>query len=172
MKGNTAMLCEAFSEGARSAGHEITSFALQKMKIAGCTGCMKGGKNQLSPCIIKDDMEQIYPIYEAADTVVLASPMYYWTISGQLKTAFDRLFAVAECNPDYANPVKDCALLMAAEDASAENWTAINAWYDNLLHFLKWKDLGRILAGGVLDAGAIADKAELKMAHDLGASLR
>ena len=44
----------------------------------------------------KDDMEQIYSVYEEADVVVLASPMYYWGISGQLKCAFDRLFAVAE----------------------------------------------------------------------------
>lgn len=166
------MLCDAFSEGARSAGHEVTSFTLQKMKIGACIGCMKGGKDRLSPCVIKDDMDQIYPVYETADTVILASPMYYWSFSGQLKTAFDRLFAVAECYPDYANPVKDCALLMAAEDASTENWSAINNYYDNLLHFLKWRDVGRILVGGVLDAGAIADRAELKMARDLGASLR
>lgn len=171
LKGNTAMMCEAFAEGARASGHEVTVFTLQKMKIGGCIGCMKGGKDRLSPCVIKDDMDKIYPVYEAADTVILASPMYYWTISGQLKTAFDRLFAVAECNPDYANPVKDCALLMAAEDTSVENWTAINNYYNNLLKFLKWKDLGRILAGGVLEAGAIATKAELKAARELGATL-
>ncbi len=59
-------------------------------------------------------MLKIYPAYKAADVVVLASPLYYWTISGQLKTAFDRLFAVAECDKDYRNPKKECILLMAA----------------------------------------------------------
>lgn len=46
-------------------------------------------------------MDAVYPAYMAADVVVLASPMYYWSISGQLKCAFDRLFAVAELGPDW-----------------------------------------------------------------------
>ncbi len=46
--------------------------------------------------------------------VVLASPLYYWFISGHLKNAFDRLFAIAECDPNYRNPKKECVLLMAA----------------------------------------------------------
>lgn len=171
LKGNTALLCESFSRGAKEAGHEVQNFVLQKMKIGGCIGCMKGGKDRLSPCVIKDDMDEIYPVYEAADTIVLASPMYYWAFSAQLKAALDRLFAVAECNPDYANPIKDCVLLMAAEGASKENWKPINSYYDALLSFLKWRDLGRILVGGVLEAGAIANREELSMAYNLGASL-
>ena len=96
-KGNTAMLCEAFSAGAQSAGHQVTRFDLHKLDIHGCLGCVKGGKDPASPCVQKDDMGLIYPVYREADLVVLASPMYYWGFSGQLKTAFDRLFAVAEC---------------------------------------------------------------------------
>ena len=44
-KGNTAMLCDAFTEGAQSAGHTVTRFDLQSMKIHGCLGCMKGGRD-------------------------------------------------------------------------------------------------------------------------------
>lgn len=171
LKGNTAMLCDSFCAGAQSRGHEINVFTLQKMKIGGCLGCMQGGKDPKSPCVIKDEMDLIYPVYEAADIVVLASPMYYWTFSGQLKTAFDRLFAVAECNPEYANPVKECVLLMVAEGATPENWEPIINYYEALLGFLKWRDLGRILVGGVLEAGAIAAREELKMARDLGAAI-
>ena len=47
-------------------------------------------------CSQRDDMEKIYPLYKEADVVVLASPLYYWFISGFLKNAFDRLFAIAE----------------------------------------------------------------------------
>ena len=102
--GNTSALVKAFREGAESAGHTVTEFWLGGMKINGCRGCCAGGKNPESPCVQKDDMEQIYPAYKEADVVVLASPLYYWTISGQLKCAFDRLFAVAECDPSYTNP--------------------------------------------------------------------
>lgn len=171
MKGNTSMLCDAFAEGARSAGHKVTRFDLQKMNIHGCLGCVKGGKDPSSPCVQKDDMLQIYPAYKEADIVVLASPMYYWGFSGQLKTAFDRLFAVAECNPGYANPKKDCALIMAAEGNSADNWKPALDYYKALLSFLEWKDLGHVLAGGVFDAGAVAGTPVIDEAFRFGASL-
>lgn len=62
-------------------------------------------------------MENIYPAYKAADVVVPASPLYYWFISGFLKNAFDRLFAIAECDPNYRNPKKQRILIRAAEGA-------------------------------------------------------
>ena len=58
--------------------------------------------------------------------------MYYWSISGQLKCAFDRLFAVAELGPDLANPVKDAVLLMAAEGDTEENFAPVRAYYKAL----------------------------------------
>lgn len=170
-KGNTAMLCAAFTEGALSAGHTVTRFDLQKMNIHGCLGCVKGGKDRDSPCTQKDDMDKIYPAYRDADIVILASPMYYWAFSSQLKAAFDRLFAVAECNPGYANPKKDCALIMAAEGDSAENWKPVLDYYHSLLGFLEWKDLGQVLAGGVMDAGAVAGHPAVEQAYRFGASL-
>lgn len=171
LKGNTAMLCDAFTNGATQAGHSVNRFDLQKLDIHGCLGCMKGGKDPLSPCVQKDDMEKIYPAYEEAGIVVLATPLYYWGWSGQLKTAFDRLFAVAECNPDYANPRKDCCLIMAAEGDSRENWKPAVDYYDELTRFLSWHDRGRVLAGGVLAAGAVANHPEVEAAFQLGASL-
>ena len=93
--GNTSALCDTFTEGAAGAGHSVTRFNLQGMNIHGCLGCMKGGKDAASPCVQKDDMALIYPAYREADIVVLASPMYYWGFTSQLKAAFDRLFAVA-----------------------------------------------------------------------------
>ena len=77
-KGNTAMLCDAFSAGARSAGHQVIRFDLHKLDIHGCLGCVKGGKDPASPCVQKDDMGLIYPAYREAGIIVLASPMYYW----------------------------------------------------------------------------------------------
>ena len=171
LKGNTAMLCDAFTEGAKSVGHTVTRFDLQKMDIHGCLGCVKGGKDTASPCVQKDDMAKIYPVYKEADIVILASPMYYWGISGQLKTAFDRLFAVAECNPGYVNPKKECALIMAAEGNSGDNWKPVIDYYHALLSFLEWKDLGQVLAGGVFDAGAVAGQPVVKDAFNFGASL-
>ena len=167
--GNTSALVKAFREGAESAGHTVTEFWLGGMKINGCRGCCAGGKNPESPCVQKDDMEQIYPAYKEADVVVLASPLYYWTISGQLKCAFDRLFAVAECDPNYTNPRKESALLMAAEGNGFEETVY---WYDRLRGHIGWKDWGKVLCGGVMAVGDIEGKPELEEARRLGASIK
>ena len=94
--GNTAELVKAFAEGAAANGNEITIFHLDSMNIGGCKGCFGGSSNKACPCVQKDDMAKIYPAAKTSDIVVLASPLYYWHLSGQLRTAFDRLFALEE----------------------------------------------------------------------------
>ena len=164
-KGNTSALVEEFARGAREAGCEVTTFLLDKMDIHGCKGCFGGGKNPEHPCVQRDDMEKIYPAYKEADLVVLASPLYYWNFSGQLRTAFDRLFAVAECDANYRNPVKEAVLLMAAEGYGFDD--ALQ-YYENLMKHLGWKDRGHVLAGGVMKVGDVANHKELKEAYELG----
>ena len=168
---NTKGLIAAFTEGAESKGHSVKCFDLQTMNIHGCLGCFGGGKDKNSPCVQKDDMLKIYPEYRAADIVVLASPMYYWGFSGQLKCAFDRLFAVAECDPSYANPKKQCIMLMAAEGNSKSNSEPVIHYYESLLKQMEWQDLGHVIAGGVLKVGDIKGHKALAEAKALGASL-
>ena len=172
MKGNTVSLIKAFTKGAEEAGNAVICFELQNMDIHGCLGCCKGGKNFNSPCVQKDDMLKIYPAYREADVVVLASPLYYWTVSGQLKCAFDRLFAVAECNENFANPKKDCILLMAAEGHGFDESTY---WYDNLMKHMHWNSIGRVLCGGVFEIGDIDNTAEgiekIEEAYKLGLTI-
>ena len=88
--------------------------------------------------------------------------------AGQLKLAFDRLFAVAECGPDLANPQKESVLLMAAEGHGFEETLY---WYDHLEQHLGWKSLGKVLCGGVMDLGDIAGREELHQAFELGRSI-
>lgn len=167
-KGNTSALVEEFSRGARESGCEITIFNLDKMNIHGCKGCFGGGRNFDSPCVQKDDMDKIYPAYRAADVVVLATPLYYWHFSGQIRTAFDRLFAVAECDPNYRNPKKESVLLMAAEGYGFDD--ALK-YYKNLMKHLGWTERGHVLAGGVMKIGDIKGHKELNKAYELGKSL-
>ncbi len=168
-KGNTSSLVNSFTEGAKSSGNNVTEFFLNDMNIHGCKGCFGGGKNPDSPCSQKDDMDKIYPPYKNADIVVLATPLYYWTISGQLKTAFDRLFAVAECDPDCRNPKKDCILIMAAE---GHGFDETLYWYDNLEKHMGWKNIGKILCGSVMNIGDTEGRTELKEAFELGKSIK
>lgn len=164
-RGNTAALVDAFARGAEEAGATVEAFFLSGMDIHGCKGCFGGGKDAASPCVQKDSMDEIYPAYCEADVVVLASPLYYWSVSGQLKCAFDRLFAVAEGDPDLRNPIKEAVLLMAAEGDGFEESVY---WYERLMEHLGWTDRGKVLAGGVMNVGDIVGKPELAEAEELG----
>lgn len=166
--GNTSVLIDSFTAGAEKNGNTVIRFDLQKMNIHPCLGCCNGGKDKGSPCVQKDDMDKIYPEYMDADVIVLASPLYYWSVSSQLKCAFDRLFAVAELDQNYRNPKKESVLLMAAEGNGFEETTY---WYDGIVKHLGWKDLGKVLAGGVMNVGDISNKAVLHEADALGQTI-
>ena len=163
------MLVKKFTEGAEAAGHEVTEFFLQDMDIRGCRGCFGGHSQNEHPCVQKDDMIRIYPAIRSCNTVILASPLYHWNFSGQLRTAMDRLFALEENDGNFfRGHDRSCALLMAAEGHAFED--ALN-YYEHLTGHLRWENLGHVLAGGNRKAGDISGKPELQQAYDLGKSI-
>ena len=100
----------------------------------------------------------------------MASPLYYWSISGQLKTVIDRLFALEEGDGNLLRGHdKASALLMAAEGNGFEDSVL---YFDNLLEHLRWKNLGHVLSGGNMNIGDIKGKKELEEAYILGASIK
>lgn len=167
--GNTSMLAKAFTEGAESAGHAATEFFLGSMDIHGCKGCFGGHSSRECPCVQQDDMNKIYPAVKASDVVVLATPLYYWNMSGQLRTAIDRLFALEEGDGNLLRGNgRASTLLMAAEGHGFED---VALYYDHLMEHLRWKNLGKVLCGGVMDVGDIKGKKELDDAYELGRSI-
>lgn len=167
--GNTSELVKAFTEGAESVGNEVITFHLDSMEIHGCKGCFGGNNSKDCPCVQKDDMAQIYPVVKAADVVVLASPLYYWNLSGQLRTAIDRLFALEEGDGNFLRGNgKASALLMAAEGHGFED---VVLYYDHLTEHLRWKNLGHVLSGHNMDIGDIKGKKELTEAYELGKTI-
>ena len=167
--GNTSALVEAFAKGAEEAGHTVTIFHLDSMEIHGCKGCFGGHSSRACPCVQQDGMAQIYPVAKQAEVIVLASPLYYWNMSGQLRTAVDRLFALEEGDGNLLRGNgRSSALLMAAEGTGFDD---VLRYYDNLMEHLRWKNLGHVLAGGNGDVGDIQGKPELKQAYELGKSV-
>jgi len=90
--GNTDILLDKVLEGARSAGAEVTSIYVRDLKIAGCREC--GGCDKTGKCVVKDDMQTVYPMLEAADVIFLASPVFFYGISSQAKALIDRCQAM------------------------------------------------------------------------------
>ena len=168
-RGNTSALVRAFTQGAESAGHTVTEFFLDGMDIHGCKGCFGGHSSRGGPCFQRDDMDKIYPAVRECDVVVLASPLYYWNMSGQLRTAVDRLFALEEGDGNLLRGHgRSSALLMAAE---GHDFADVLLYYNHLTEHLRWKNLGHVLAGGNGAAGEIEGKPEVTAAYELGRSI-
>ena len=168
--GNTSALVKAFTQGAESAGNTVTEFFLDSMEIHGCRGCFGGHSSQECPCVQKDDTSQIYPAVKESDVVVLATPLYYWNMSGQIRTAIDRLFALEEGDGNLLRGhERASALLMAAEGNGFDD---VLLYYNHLVEHLRWKNLGHVLAGGNGDIGDIEGKPEIQKACDFGKSIQ
>jgi len=92
IKGNTDLLLEEALKGAKIQGAEVEKIVVDKLKIAPCKeylGCFKDGN-----CVIRDDMDEIYPKLLGADMVIIASPMFFYGVSSQAKALIDRCQAL------------------------------------------------------------------------------
>jgi multimeric flavodoxin WrbA len=90
-EGNSDLLCNEFMRGAQEAGHTVKKIFLKDKNINYCTGCSVCVNTKR--CVQKDDMDEILDEMKLADAIVLASPIYFYTICGQLKTMIDRCCA-------------------------------------------------------------------------------
>ena len=90
-RGNSNALCDRFMEGAVEANHQVEKVVLAEKKINYCTGCYACKKN--GRCAQKDDMAPILDSMVAADVIVLATPVYFYSMCAQMKTVIDRTVA-------------------------------------------------------------------------------
>lgn len=167
--GNTDRLSDAFMEGAKEAGHQVVKVFMGNMLIQGCIGCGACQKRN-HQCAVKDDMQKIYPLFEACDVVVLASPLYFWSISGKLKSFIDRLYAVSK---EDKYPKRNVALLMTAGDDEESTFQHAVQFYHVLVDALGWNDLGTCLAGGctVGEGERHIDEKHLQAAYGFGKNI-
>ena len=86
--GNSDVLCGRFAEGAAEAGHEVAKVNLREKELSPCQACYGCMKNHV--CTIKDDMAEIFPKLVAADVIVMASPVYFYSLCSQMKMLIDR----------------------------------------------------------------------------------
>ena len=98
-QGNSSTLARAFLQAAGERGAEITEYLLNQMDFQGCQGC-GGCKTKSETCILEDDLTPVLQAVRDADLLVLASPVYFGDLSGQLKCFFDRTYSYF--NPDFS----------------------------------------------------------------------
>lgn len=140
--GSTAAMAAAYAEGAGEAGHEVSIIDVCRQKINGCLACeychTKGGGR----CIQQDGMQEVYPLLEEAERIVLASPIYYHSFTGQLQCAVNRIYAL-----DKPKNLKKAALILS----SGSNHVYCGAFYEyqqSFLNYLHLENMGIFTAYG------------------------
>ena len=141
-KGNTAAMVDAYRTGAEGAGHTVTVFDVCRMRIAGCLACEYCHTKAPRTCVQKDDMRQVYPALDEADMIVLASPVYYHGLTGQLACAIHRIYA-----PGYPRRLKKAALLLSSGSKDVYEG-AIYTYRHSFLGWLHLEDMGVFCAAG------------------------
>ena len=161
--GNSETLAAAFAKGAREAGNQVETVYLREKQVSFCKGCLACLK--LGHCVIQDDAVEIAAKMHDANVLVFATPVYYYCVSGQLKTMLDR------ANPlfgtDYA--FTKAYLLASAAEAEPEavegTEKAIQGWVDC---FPRCQLAETVFAGGVNDIGDIIGRPALERAYLAG----
>ena len=167
-KSNSDVLAEKLAAGARDAGHEVETVSLKGKKISYCTGCLACQRTQR--CVQNDDAVQIAEKVKNADVLVFVTPIYYYEMSGQMKTLLDRL------NPLYPSDYRFRRIYMlstAAEDEEtvpAKAESGLQGWVDC---FEKAELCGTLFCGGINAPGEAAGTEEaLRRAYEFGRGIR
>ena len=166
-KSNSEILAQQALQGALAAGNHAELITLKDKDIRFCKGCLACQKTM--KCVIGDDVAVILGKVKAADTLVFVTPIYYYELSGQLKTLLDRL------NPLYPQEYsfRDVYLMTtSAEEGDEVVETAVGGLKGWIACFEKARFAGVFNGGGVNDAGEVSAREELlKAACDFGGSL-
>lgn len=165
--GNTDLLTQAFVTGACK-NHHVETISVADYKVNPCIGCNACFTREGNKCFQNDDMEKIYNKLKTADIVVIASPVYFYGISAQLKAIIDRLHTPMR----NEFPIKKLALLLVGAATLPELFNAIKLQYQLVLNFFKLEDGGMVLVRGVKDKGDIEGNEALNEAYELGISIK
>ena len=160
---NSDMLADKFLEGAKAAGNDVEKISLVGKDIQFCKGCFACQK--LGRCVIKDDVNDIMAKVLEADVVCWATPIYYYEMSGQMKTLIDRMNALYPLDYKF----RDVYLLTTAAEDEEETpkraEAGLTGWIDC---FPKSRLAGTLFCGGVNDPREIEGNAKLQDAFELG----
>lgn len=165
-KSNSHILAEAFGNGAKESGNDVELITLHDKTIRFCSGCLSCVNT--GRCVINDDASEIIRRMHDADILVFATPIYYYEMSGQMKTVLDR------ANPLYGGDYhfkKVYLLTSAAEEEPNVPSRAISGLEGWIECFDRVTLAGNVFAGGVTDPGEITDHKALEEAYNLGKSI-
>jgi len=169
---NSDLLADRLIAGAQAAGAQVEKVRLRDLTIGYCTACDACQQTAQAPCVLQDDMAALLPKIAAADVLVFASPIYFFTLSGQLKVFLDRTYALGGEDWNARHGKRGVTIFTYADDNPMSSGV-INAYrtFQDAFRFLGLQDAG-CLHATCGAAGEIAGNAEmLAKAEALGRTL-
>ncbi len=154
-QGNSASLARQFLAAARENGAEVREYPINKMNFQGCQGC-RTCKTKTEACILEDDLTPVLAAIKEADLLLLASPVYYGDVSGQMKLFFDRTYS--HLNPDFSSRVpagKQAVVVLVQANPDAAQFADIFGRYERWLTVYGFAPVHLLRAVGARDLGDI-----------------
>ena len=162
--GNTEILADAFAQAAKESGHEVAVRKLSRLKVGPCLACeycfTHGGV-----CVQDDAMNEILQDVHKEDMLVLASPIYWFDISAQMKCFIDRLYACAKTGFH----ITSAAMLL--DSGSPGVYNAAQAQLKDICDYLNWENKGAFTAPGMVEKGSIYQSAALAQVRTFAENL-
>ena len=165
--GNTDRLAASFAKGAAEMNHVVETVSVSDYTVNACTGCNSCFTREGNQCFQTDDMPRIYRKFSEADVVIIASPVYFYGISAQLKALVDRLHTPMR----NSFHVKKLGLILVGAATLPELFDSIIMQYRLILNFFHLEDAGMVLIRGAREKGDVKED-DLKNAYLLGRSIR
>jgi len=169
-KGNSSLLADNAAEGAKAVGAEVESFSLHRLDIHPCDAC--DICQETGVCVLKDDMQPLYTRMVEADAILIASPIYWFTMTAQTKLFIDRWYALQGTAGNQLEG-KKFGIILTYGDTDVYTSGAINAirTYQDMFHYIK-ADLTGLVYGTANDEGDVLTQPELmQQAYKLGEKL-
>lgn len=164
--GNSDTLCDQFLKGAAEAGHETEKIFLGDKSVNYCTGC-GGCIASKGSCVQNDDMAEVLGKMVGADVIVMSTPIYFYTMAGQMKTLIDRC-----CSRYTEISGKDFYFVMTAADTAKEAMDRTLVEFRGFTRCLDGaSEKGVISAAGVWEIGEIKGSPAMLEAYEMGKSV-
>lgn len=165
--GNCDLLCDAFLRGAEESGNKVEKIFVREKKVAPCNACGYCMEHD-GVCVLKDGMADILEKMQWADVIVLSSPVYFYSISAQMKAVIDRTYAqwTQLKNKEFYY------IMTAAEDTDTVMDCTLACFRGFAVCLEGAKEMGVLYGKGVYEAGAIRDTAYLQEAYEMGKKIK
>lgn len=162
---NSSALADAFANKAKERGHNVTIVNTIDLNIKPCFGCGQCYDNGTA-CIFNDDFEKIAPQIIAADVLVFAFPVYWYSIPAQMKLVIDKFITFTWGRIPMRG--KQCALLTCAEETNKKYvFEDVSGTYDKIVSFMNWNSIGKVMQEGVYNIGEIKGTKAIKAAEQI-----